>query len=206
MKKLSRSAYEDMKGFVRVAETWLEVLVLTLIYFLVWKNGYDFFSFEYMGKYVLMGVYAVLLYVFFQNSDCTLFGQLNRVDLIMGQVIALFLVNFVTYLQLCLIAEALIDLKPMLILFGIDILVAVLMVFLFTTLYHRIYAPHDMLLIYGSKRGVGLKIKMDSRKDKYNISKLICAEEGLDKIFKEIPKYDAVILNDIPAQTRNDIL
>ena len=206
MKKLSRSAYEDMKGFVRVAETWLEVLVLTLIYFLVWKNGYDFFSFEYMGKYVLMGVYAVLLYVFFQNSDCTLFGQLNRVDLIMGQVIALFLVNFVTYLQLCLIAEALIDLKPMLILFGIDILVAILMVFLFTTLYHRIYAPHDMLLIYGSKRGVGLKIKMDSRKDKYNISKLICAEDGLDKIFKEIPKYDAVILNDIPAQTRNDIL
>ncbi len=63
-----------------------------------------------------------------------------------------------------------------------------------------------MLLIYGNKRGVGLKIKMDSRKDKYNISKLISVDEGLEKIIAEIPKYDAVILNDVPAQTRNDIL
>ena len=93
MKKLSRGAYEDTKGFLRVAETLLEVLILTLIYYFVWKNGYDFFSFAYMGKYVLMGLYGVLLYAFFQYSDCTMFGQLNRVDLIIGQVIALFIVS-----------------------------------------------------------------------------------------------------------------
>ncbi len=134
MKKMSRSAYEDMKGFVRVAETWLEVLVLTLIYFVIWKTEYDFFSFQYMGKYVLMGVYAVLLYAFFQNSDCTLFGQLNRMDLIMGQIIALFLVNFVTYLQLCLIEERLLDVGPMLKIFGIEILVAIGLILLYTFL------------------------------------------------------------------------
>ena len=64
MKKLSRGAYEDTKGFLRVAETWLEVLILTVIYYVVWKEGYDFAYFEYKGKYVLMGVYAVLLYAF----------------------------------------------------------------------------------------------------------------------------------------------
>ena len=206
MKKLSRGAYEDTKGFLRVAETLLEVAVLTVIYYLVWKNGYDFFSFAYMGKYVLMGLYAVLLYAFFQYSDCTMFGQLNRVDLIIGQVIALAIVNFITYFQLCLIEETLLSVVPMLVLFGIEILVAVLLVLSYTTLYHKLYAPHDMLLIYGNKRGVGLKIKMDSRKDKYNISKLICVDEGYDKIIREIPKYDAVILNDVPGAIRNDIL
>ena len=40
MKKLSRGAYEDTKGFLRVAETLLEVLILTVIYYVVWKNGY----------------------------------------------------------------------------------------------------------------------------------------------------------------------
>ena len=42
MKKLSRGAYEDTKGILRVAETLLEVLILTVIYYLVWKNGLIF--------------------------------------------------------------------------------------------------------------------------------------------------------------------
>jgi len=53
---------------------------------------------------------------------------------------------------------------------------------------------------------VGLKIKMDSRKDKYNIRKLISVDEGYEAVIEEIPKHDAVILNDVPAEMRNDIL
>ena len=206
MKKLSRGAYEDTKGFLRVAETLLEVLILTVIYYLVWKNGYDMFAFEYKGKYVLMGVYGLLMYLIFQNADCTMFGQLNRVDLIIGQIISLFLVNFITYLQLCLIGNALLSPAPMAKLLGIQIVIAIALIFAYTTLYHKLYAPHNMLLIYGSRNSVGLKFKMDSRKDKYNITGLISADEGYDTIIHEIPKYDAVILNDVAAPLRNDIL
>ena len=60
MRKLSRGAYEDTKGFLRVAETLLEVMILTIVYYLVWRNGYDMFAFEYKGKYVLLGVYGLL--------------------------------------------------------------------------------------------------------------------------------------------------
>ena len=206
MRKLSRGAYEDTKGFLRVAETLLEVGLLTVIYYFVWKSGYEMYSFQYNGKYILMGIYAVLLYAFFQNSDCTMFGQLNRMDLIIGQVIALFLVNFITYFQLCLIDESMLSPAPMALLFAIESAAAVVLILVYTNLYHRLYAPHDMLLIYGHKRGVGLKIKMDSRKDKYNIRRLISIDEGYDAIVQEIPKHDAVILNDVPAEMRNDIL
>ena len=78
MRKLSRGAYEDMKGFVRVAETLLEVILLTLAYYFAWKIGYDLEYFVYKGKYVLMGIYGVLLYALFLNSECTMFGQLHR--------------------------------------------------------------------------------------------------------------------------------
>ena len=206
MKKLSRSAYEDTKGFLRVAETLLEVAILTVIYYIVWRSSYDADNFVYKGKYVLMGIYAVLTYVFFQNADSTMFGQLNRVDLIIGQIIALGIVNVLTFLQLCLIANMVLTPKPMLMLYGIEIVVAIVLVLLYTTLYHKLYAPHDMLLVFGHKRGVELKIKMDSRRDKYNIRKLISAEEGFDAICAEAKKHDAVILNDVPAQLRNDIL
>ena len=206
MKKLSRGAYEDTKGFVRVAETLLEVLILTLVYYAAWKKGYDLAYFEYKGKYLLMGIYGALLYVFFQNSDCTMFGQLQRIDLVSGQIISLFIVNVITYAQLCLIGNGLLSPWPIVGLTVVDMVIAIVMIYVYTNLYHKLYAPHDMLLIYGNKRGVGLKIKMDSRKDKYNISKLISIEEGYDAIIGEIPKHDAVILNDVPAEMRNDIL
>ena len=206
MKKLSRGAFEDMKGFVRVAETLLEILILTLAYYIVWMKGYDLAYFAYKGKYVLMGVYAVLLYALFLNSECTMFGQLHRGDLIMGQIISICLVNGITYLQLCLIANGILPLTPMLALTAADIVIAIVLILLYTSLYHRLYAPHDMLLIYGHRRGVELKIKMDARKDKYNISGLISSDEGYNKIIQEIPKYDAVVINDVPAQLRNDLL
>ena len=44
MKKLSRSAREDMKGFVRVAETWLEIALMSLAYYVAWERGYDFYG------------------------------------------------------------------------------------------------------------------------------------------------------------------
>ena len=209
MRKLSRGAYEDTKGFVRAAETLLEVLVMTVLYYIVWRRGYPeglFPGYLYMGKYVLMGIYAVLLYVFFQNSECTMFGQLHQTDLIIGQVIALLLVNFVTYFQLGLIANRLVSPMPMLVLFGIETVLAVLLIRLYAGLYQKLYAPQDMLLVYGQKDSVRLKIKMDSRRDKYNISKLISAEAGFDAICAEIARHDAVILNDVPAELRNDLL
>ncbi len=206
MKKLSRGAYEDTKGMLRVAETFVEVVLLTLLYYVVWRQGYEFYAFAYKGKYVLMAVYAALLYICFHNLDCIMFGQLSRVDLVIGQIIALLMTNVLTYLQLCLMNYGIVSVVPMLVLTAIEVVVAVVLILLYTSLYHKLYAPHNMLLIYGHKRGVGLKIKMDSRKDKYNIRSLISAEEGYDAIVAEIPKYDAVILNDVPAQLRNDIL
>ena len=186
MKKLSRGAYEDTKGFLRVAETLLEVLILTVIYYLVWKQGYEMSAFAYKGKYVLMGVYGLLTYLIFQNADCTMFGQLSRIDLIIGQIISLFLVNFITYLQLCLIGNAVLMPAPMVKLFIIQTVVAILLILVYTTVYHKLYAPHNMLLIFGNKNSIGLKFKMDSRKDKYNITGLISADEGYDAIVQKI--------------------
>ncbi|MGN0976775.1 MAG: hypothetical protein ACI4PH_01865, partial [Faecousia sp.] len=149
MKKMSRGAYEDTKGFVRVLETLLEVLILTVFYYIAWMKGYPLSYFAYKGKYVLMGVYAALILIFFQNSDCTMFGHLHRLDLIIGQIISLFLVNFITYFQLCLIANQMLSPVPLLELYAVQILVSVILVNVYAKLYHKLYAPHDMLLIYG---------------------------------------------------------
>ena len=80
MRKISKQARDDMKGLLRMGETLLEVLVMTVLYYIVWRLADPeavIFGFFYKGKFVLMGIYALLLLVVFQNSDCTMFGQLR---------------------------------------------------------------------------------------------------------------------------------
>ena len=50
MRKLSRGAYEDTKGLVRAAETLLEVVVMTLLYYGAFRKGYEIGQFAYKGK------------------------------------------------------------------------------------------------------------------------------------------------------------
>ncbi len=201
----------DTKGLVRAVECIFEVTVLTLLYYLIWRIDYGFEGgpfpdYYYNGKYVLAGVYAILTLLVFNSSECFLFGHLKSLDLALGQVISLLTVNFITYFQLCLIANSIISPVPMFILTGLQFVFAVLFVLLYSLIYHSLYAPHKMVLIYGTDNAVGLKIKMDSRRDKYNICKLISADEDLDFICREIVNYDAVVINDLPPQRRNDIL
>ena len=63
-----------------------------------------------------------------------------------------------------------------------------------------------MVMIYGNKESVSLKFKMETRKDKYRMNKLISAEEGLEAICRQLQNYDAVVINGVEGQLRNDIL
>jgi exopolysaccharide biosynthesis polyprenyl glycosylphosphotransferase len=66
-----------------------------------------------------------------------------------------------------------------------------------------------MLMIYGDERSVSLKLKFDSTQGntgKYHVDKLVSADVGLDELKNMIKDYDAVIISDIPAELRNDIL
>ncbi len=200
---------ENTKGIVRSLESLLEVAILTVMYYIIWRVGYGadgFPAYSHNGKYVLMGLYAFLTYLLFENMDGFMFGNLRKTDLIITQIIAIFMVNFITYFQLCLIANALISPIPMLILFAVDVIMEIAFVYLYVSIYYQLYAPHNMIMVFGTDNAMVLKVKMDTRRDKYKIKKLINVDEGFDKIIGEIVKYDAVVINDVPTQIRNDIL
>ncbi len=202
-KKFTR---QDIRGLLRGFESALEVVLLCVLYYYIWREGYDSANYYFNGKYVLTGVYGLLVCLLFSNLDGFLFDQRKAIDIALGQLIGLFMVNFITYFQLCLISNKMISVLPMIVLFLADVALAVVLIFIYKRIYHRFFAAHEMLLVYGSDNAVGIKIKMDSRRDKYNIKKLISVDEGYDAVCREIEKYNAVILNDLPAKERNDLL
>lgn len=197
------------KGLVRGIEGLFEITAMSVLYYFVWRYGYsgDLFP-DYMGygKYVLSGIYGLLLTFFMFSYDGFKFGYLRLSEVMVSQGIAMFIADFITYWQLCLIANTVISPAPILALFLLNIIVSFCCTYVFSIIYHRIYAPKKMVMVFGNDDAVTLKFKMDTRSDKYHITKLISADEGLERICRKIQLFDAVVINDIPAELRNDIL
>ena len=208
---MNRKQYklDRAKGMIRAAEGLLEIVVLALVYYIIWRKCYrplGFPGYNGYGKYVLAGIYGLLSMFLFANFDGFKFGYLKKTDLFLSQVLAMFFVNFITYWQLGLIATFVLPLGPILLIMGIDVVLVLVFTSLYSTLYHRLYTPKNMVMVYGNRESVSLKFKMETRKDKYRMTKLISAEEGLEKICAQLKDYDAVVINGVEGQLRNDIL
>ncbi len=213
--KKKKTLSSHTKGTIQTIESFAEVILYAVIYYAFWRffykgthyNEEDLFpAYEGYGKFILAGVYALLTYLFIKNSDGFQFGQLRKADLLVAQWIAMLLVNIITYFQLCLIANKMIPVFPMLLLMLTEVVFSFSYTVIMKVLYYHLYPPYKMVMIYGSKAAAGMKFKMDRRRDKYRLKTMISAEKGYDYIIQEIVKYDAVVLNDIPAELRNDLV
>lgn len=198
-----------VKSLIRSMEGILEIFLLALTYYFVWRYGYEaepFPNYFGLGKFVLSGVYAVLVLVLFFAFDGFKFGYLKGFDALLSQWLSLFFANFITYWQLCLIANVMISPVPMLMLTLMGAVICLVCVIFYTWVYHQLYAPKNMAMIFGRDNAVTLKFKMETRPDKYHITKLIPVEDGFESICQQIEGFDAVVINDVPAEIRNQIL
>lgn len=206
---MKKTLNSNTKGTVRNLLGLLESLVLAIIYYFVWRKGYDadlFPNYFGNGKFVLMGVYVLICIVVFRNTDGFTFGDVRRLEVAMAQWIGLMIINVITYLQLCLIANKLVAPVPIIVLTVAEVIAVIPFVYLFHWLNQILYVPHNMLMIVGNREAVTLKLKMDSRRDKYLVKKMISTKVGYETLCQEILQYESVILNDISAQMRNDLL
>lgn len=198
------------KNTIRKIESIIELAIMAVAYYFVWKymifDREYFFPFLGRGKYVLMGIYFILMLVIIHLCEGFKYGILKIADVLFSQWIAIFIVNAVTYLQLCLMANIMIPVKPMLLLTVGDFLISGISVYIFFAIYERHSKASKLLMVYGNKESVGLKLKMDTRADSYNIKNIVSIDEGIDKICQMLADYDGIVISDVSAEQRNDLL
>lgn len=198
------------KNTVRKIESFIELVVLTLVYlYFYWTYIFNWDYFHPMwgrGKYVFMGVYFILNLVIIHLCEGFKYGILRFADVLFSQWIAICIVNVVTYLQLSLMANVMIPVAPMIGLTFTDFVISGVFVAVFFAIYNKFSNASKLLMVYGNKESVSLKLKMDTREDSYNIKKIISVDEGLDNIFKELENYDGIVISDVSAEERNDLL
>ncbi len=202
--------YLKNKNTVRKIESIIELLIMAIAYYFVWKYKiFDrayFYPFLGRGKYVLMGIYFLMMLVVIHLCEGFKYGYLRIADVLFSQWIGIFIVNFITYLQLCLMANLLIPAGPLLMLTLGDFVISLICVYIFFSIYDRHARASKLLMVYGKKESVGLKLKMDTRADSYNVSKIVSITEGMDKIIEMMKDYDGIVISDVGAKKRNDLL
>ena len=209
-KRKKQIRFDEIKSTVRKVEAVIELAVLAAVYYGIFKFGYctsDTPLLQGNSKYFLIIIYVLLNFILFHYCDGFKFGHIKLSDVTISQWISVFIANFVTYFQICLIFNGMVTPMPMILITLIDFVAASVLSYLFTAIYHVYCIPKRMIMIYGNDDAPTLKRKMDTRSDKYQIKRMMsCNEYSFDEITKAIPEYDAVVINDVDAKSRNDLL
>lgn len=211
MKRKHRSAQnrEQYKRIVVFCSSLILLGLLTLAFAYTWYTHYSWFillPFFRRGNWVVIGVYAALLFLFFQVYGGFKVGYLRRTDVLLSQILSIFGTNGLTYLQISLIARDFAPLQPMLCLTVVELAVLVLWTLLAQRFYFALYPPRRLIIVYGSPTAAALVTKMSYRVDKYMICESISAVKDYAQICEKILQYDGVIIHDIPPNLRNDLV
>lgn len=202
--------FDPYKRLILFAASLINVCLMTGIFAYYWYQYYQqtmfSVSFYRKGNYVVFMLYALLLFFFSTMYGNLKIGQLRRIEVLLSQYLSLALTNAVTYIVISLLAFRFVSPYRLLWMMVVEMLVSTLWDVLVIKIYNRIFQPWKLLYIYGERPAVDLVYKLETRKDKYTIYDAINVDEGLDAIGERMEDYQAVIIGDISAIKRNDVL
>lgn len=202
--------YDPYKKTILFVFSLISVVLMAIVFAFFWYRVYwdtmYFFHFYRKGNWAMVGLYGILVYFFSAMYGALRIGQLRRMEVVLSQYLATFLANLVMYIVICLLAFGMVNPAYMFLMQLIDCVIATVWTVFATLFYNRIFQPWKILLIYGDRPAAELVNKVETRRDKYAIYGAIHANAGLEAIAEEVKQYQAVLIGDIAAEKRNEIL
>lgn len=182
------------------------------IYAYFWYNMYFIKIKPYLplwekGHWLIIAIYGVLLFFFSNMYGGMRIGYLKNLEVIFSQLLATLLVNVITYGQISLMMLKLYDVRVYLGMVLIQFAWIVIWINISSLIYKNVFPPRQLLLVHGDRPIDDILKKFAKRKDKFEVSKCVHINTGIEKIEEEVlERYDAVVLWDISETDRNRLL
>ena len=201
---------EDYKRFIVFCLASLVVLAQMAVFAYVWYTVYRGQidePFWRKGNWVLIAIYGLMFAMFAKLYGGLKVGYLKRVDVFYSLTLALLCTNVVEYFEITLINRWFLSPGPMIEMTGLQLILIIIWIWGSRYIYSKLYRARKLLVIYGDRDpGDDLIHKMNSRKDKYDISGKVYSSVGEREIHKLMRNYDGVIIWDLPSMERNRYL
>lgn len=202
--------YDPYKKTILFFASLVNIILMTGVFAYIWYNYYSsmmfVMSFYKKGHYVVIGLFSLILFFFSYMYGGLKIGQLRRIEVMLSQYLSLFLTNLITYIVISLLAFRAVNPFVLFLSLIVEMIISTVWNFIIIYVYNRIFQPWKILLIYGERPAADLVYKVETRRDKYAIYDAINIDEGMDAIHEKMKEFQAVIIGDISAVKRNDML
>ncbi len=202
--------YDPYKRLILFIASFINILLLCLLFAAGWYRYYAgtmyVITFYRRGHYVVIALYGMML-LFFSNMYGSLkIGQYRRIEVLLSQFLSLLLTNILFYFIISLLAFGFVNPFVLCLIMAAEMVVTTIWNSLVIYFYNSIFQPWKLLLIYGERSAKDLIYKVETRRDKYAIYDSINIAEGMEAIKQKMQDFHAVIIGDITAECRNDLL
>ena len=204
---------ENRERYKRLLIFLSSVIIMAIqagIFMYVWFNVYEGKgpNFYNRGNFVLVIIYTVLLYLFYKIYGGFKLGHLRLLSMLYSQSLSVVCVNIITYFIVSLVGrwKFMTNVAPILWMTLVDIIVVFVWVVFTRWRYVKVFPPRKLLVVYGNYSPDNLIKKLERRIDKYSIQEIISIENDVEYIKAKILNYRNVLLTDISAELRNEIL
>lgn len=202
--------FEQFSSTIRVSALTMFAIAATVIYYFVWNSFYNLKVFEHpyvgSGKLFIVAVYFVVLIVSGVFLGASRIDKLRKGEIIFYSAVALIFTNGIAYTQVCLIASRIVNIMGMVYILIFQTTFLLLWSYASFAVVHTLNPPENMLIVFGSHQATELVYKMSRIKERFVIRESVSVDEGYDEIIKRVDRYDSIIICDVPARLRNDIL
>lgn len=201
--------YDRYKRLIKFIYAINAICLIVSVYWLVWVGYYNRTidaPFWRRGNWLMVALYAALLALFYKTYGGFKIAYLKKGNLIWSQILSIIFVNTITYIQIALIDKKLHQIYPMFMMTLLQFVIIAIWANFFQWIYLKIFPPRKLLLVYGERSAFHLREKINSREDKYYLDGAVNISQGIKRIIAQAEKYDAVIIGDIPAHERNQLM
>ena len=191
------------EGFILLG---LHVAAFAFVWYTVYVEQLEIPFFR-RGDWAVIGVYGLILFLLIRLYGGFRIGYLRLMDVLFSQILSLVCANVVAYVQIVLISRKYLSAIPLVKMTVVQIVAILVWVFICKMIYALLYPPRQMLLVCYDRDPDDMIMKMNSRRDKYEICDLAdLNNEDLESVCDMVANYEAVLIYDIPAYERNIIL
>ena len=200
------------KNWYRFLANSILVMEALLIYIYVWFNYLNVMldkAYLMKGNFLVLGVYAIIITYFISFFGGFKIGVNKKSNVIISQIIGLLISNSIYLVVTVMMAGYMSYIPKFMFYYGCTFVVQAVAVgitsYLFMTLFYKVFPPYKILNIRGNHDNT-LAMKFAMRNDKYIIAGEMSYNDDIEAISTAVDSYDAVLINDVPSETRNKIL
>lgn len=207
--KTNNREFEQYKRIVKTLSSAVIVLLELAVYYYVWMNFYNKNmeeAFWRRGNWLIAGEYLVLSLLLHRLYGGLKVGIYKYWGLVYSHMISIMGVNIFSYVQVVLFDKKMHNPTALLALTVVDLVMVMIWAYAFKKVYVWLFPRKRLLMVYGKKSMFHLMNRIDAREDKYEIAMTVPIDSGIERIVKQAENYDGIIIGDIPARARNQLL